>query len=164
MRTMPGSKPFAIAFLILSFLGFLDSAYLTVEHYRGVAPPCSLLSGCERVTTSPYSRLLGVPVALAGALYYLVLLLMTVFALEEAAARALHWALRLAPLGFLASMWFVFVQAFLLRAFCLYCLFSAATSTALFAVALAYWRGAGLGRGGRPGCARRVSGAGSPAP
>ena len=52
MRPMPVSRPLAAAFLVLSFLGFLDSAYLTVAHYRGEAPPCSLLEGCERVTNS----------------------------------------------------------------------------------------------------------------
>jgi uncharacterized membrane protein len=143
MQTASGSRLFAAAFLALCFLGFLDSAYLTIEHYRGVAPPCSFLEGCERVTTSPYSRLLGVPVALAGALYYLALLLLTVFALEEGSMRAFRAALALAPLGFLATLWFVFAQAFILRAFCLFCLFSAATSTALFMLYVASWRSGG---------------------
>jgi uncharacterized membrane protein len=84
--------------------------------------------------------LLGVPVALAGALYYLVLLLLAVSAMEEGTQRLLRRAALLTPLGFLASLWFVFVQAVLLRAFCLYCLFSAAISTTLFGLSIALWR------------------------
>ena len=140
MQTMSDSKPFALVFLILGFLGFLDSTYLTVEHYRGAAPPCSLFEGCETVTASSYSLLLGVPVALAGALYYLVLLLLTVFALEEGNTRVFRWAVRLTPFGFLASLWFLNVQFVILHALCIYCLFSAAASIALFALSAAYWR------------------------
>jgi uncharacterized membrane protein len=47
---------------------------------------------------------------------------------------ALRTALLLSPLGFLASLYFFIIQAFVLHAFCLYCLGSAITSTLVFLI------------------------------
>ena len=44
------------AFFISALIGFIDASFLTIEHYRGVVPPCSIISGCEKVTTSEYSE------------------------------------------------------------------------------------------------------------
>ncbi len=49
-------------------------------------------------------------------------------------------------LMFAATLWLLYVQAFVLRAFCAYCLLSAAVTTALVVVAAA---GRLYGRGGR---------------
>lgn len=134
----PISKSFALAFLIVSFLGFLDAAYLTVEHYRGVIPPCGVIEGCEEVTTSAYSTISGVPVALGGALFYLALFLLSILRFERENDKFLKIAAYLAPLGFLASLWFLYLQIFVIQAVCIYCLFSALTSTTLFILGLIF--------------------------
>ncbi len=121
-------------FLVLSLLGFLDAAYLTLEHYRGVVPPCSVVQGCEQVTTSGYSMIFGIPVALLGALYYLIILLFSIAYLDTQNDRWLRQAAFFTPLGFLASLWFIYLQAVIIRAWCLYCIGSATTSTLLFVI------------------------------
>ena len=68
----------AFAFLFVSFFGFLDATYLTINHYQGKIPPCSIVVGCEIVTTSRYSLFLNIPVALIGAIYYLTVFVLTV--------------------------------------------------------------------------------------
>src|SRR5690348_14780226 len=60
--------------IILSFLGFLDAAYLTILHYKNVIPPCSIAHGCETVLTSQYATLGPIPIALLGVFFYLVVL------------------------------------------------------------------------------------------
>jgi len=67
------SSSWMIAFAVVALLGFVDATYLTVEHYRGVVPPCTT-AGCEIVLTSEYSVLFGVPTALFGSVYYFLIL------------------------------------------------------------------------------------------
>jgi len=125
-----------IVFLIVSVLGFLDATYLTVEHYRGVIPPCSLVEGCETVLASEYAAVWGIPVALLGAVYYLFMSILALLYLDRGNVKALIGAAWGTILGLLASSWFLFVQFAILRAVCLYCLLSAASSLLLFALGM----------------------------
>ena len=136
---MTFNKPFkisnnllAIIFLIVSFVGFLDATYLTIEHYRGVIPPCTILAGCGNVTTSKFALIAGVPVALLGAIYYLSIFILSVLYLDCKKKSFLQLTAKLTIIGFLASAYFVYLQLFVIGYICLYCMFSAATSTLLF--------------------------------
>ena len=133
-------------FLPVSFLGFLDASYLTVKHFVGTPLPCSVLHGCEEVTTSQYSVIGGIPVALLGAVYYLAIFILILSVLRrnmfsssgvENVADAnedklLNLTVRLTVIGLLASLWFIYLQLFVIKAICLYCMFSAFTSITLF--------------------------------
>lgn len=135
MRLAPVPTSLAIAILVVAALGFADAAYLTIEHYKGVIPPCSIVSGCETVLTSSYSIVLGVPVSLLGAIYYF-LIAGGIFAYIDTKKTAiLKWTLSITIFGLLMSLWFIFLQAIVIKAWCLYCLGSAATSIALFVLA-----------------------------
>jgi len=125
-----------IIFLIVSFIGFLDATYITAKHYFGSPITCSILGGCEQVTTSIYSAVFNIPVALIGAVYYLILFTLTVLYLDIKNEHVFYTASKITVLGFMASLWFVYLQFFILNAFCLYCLVSAATSTILFALGI----------------------------
>lgn len=128
----PVPKWVLVAFLVVSFLGFLDATYLTIEHFRGVIPPCTFLGGCEKVMTSEYSVLFGVPVALGGSAYYLTVFILTVLFLQTGSEKFFRWASWLATGGFLASLWFLYLQLFVIKAICVYCMFSVVTATTLF--------------------------------
>ncbi len=132
------SKKFAGLFLFVGFLGFLDATYLTVEHFQGTIPPCSVVQGCERVLTSPYATAAGIPVALLGALYYLGIVVGALFYFDTAREKILEHLAWFTSAGLLASLWFLFLQAFILHSFCQYCLLSAATSTTLFGLGMWY--------------------------
>ena len=73
-RTSPGTELHAplgaLALAALAYAGFVISTYLTIVHYRGYVSPCYVVQGCETVQTSKYSVILGVPVALLGALFF----------------------------------------------------------------------------------------------
>ena len=123
----------------MSFAGFLDASYLTAKHYLHFEVTCSFLNGCEQVLTSPYSVLLGVPVALLGVLYYLGVFLSAVAFIDRKKPIFLKAVVLFPIVGFALSVWFVFVQAFLLEAFCLYCVVSALISICLFILTLSYF-------------------------
>jgi len=122
--------------LVISLIGFIDATYLTVEHYKNVVPPCSITEGCEDVLTSTYAVVGGIPVALAGAVYYFLILASAFAYLESKNSRFLKFAFGLTVLGFLASLWFVYLQFFVINSLCAYCLVSALTSILLFIAAI----------------------------
>lgn len=135
-RSMHLPKWLIWSFIIISFLGFLDASYLTIAHYTGLALRCSVFTGCEQVTTSPYSVIFGVPLALLGMFYYLTMLLLTFFYFDskkESLPKLIAW---LSCAGFLATIWFVYLQLFVIKAICEYCMISATTSTLLFILGL----------------------------
>ncbi|KKW30889.1 MAG: hypothetical protein UY72_C0001G0001 [Candidatus Uhrbacteria bacterium GW2011_GWD2_52_7] len=126
------SPKLLLAWLGLSFLGFMDAAYLTASHYTHITLPCTIVHGCEIVTTSPYSVAFGIPVALFGAVYYLSVFFGIVTYKETKNAMLLRGISWFTTFGLAASAWFLYVQAVILEAYCQYCLLSAITSTALF--------------------------------
>ncbi|MBI2037386.1 MAG: vitamin K epoxide reductase family protein [Candidatus Magasanikbacteria bacterium] len=132
------SNKFSFGFLAVSAVGFVDATYLTAKHFLGEPITCSILHGCEQVTASEYSIMFGLPVALLGALYYLsVLLLITIYLQTKQRAPLLLVSL-LTLFGFLFSLRFVYLQIFVIKAICIFCMVSATTSTLLFIFSLTF--------------------------
>jgi uncharacterized membrane protein len=116
---------------VVALVGVIDASYLTIEHLSGNSVRCMIVTGCDEVLQSSYATLPGgVPVAALGAVAYL-----TAFSLATLSVFGYEGARRLlAPLVavmFLATLWFVYLQAFRIHAFCVYCLLSAAVTTTL---------------------------------
>ena len=120
----------------LALVGVAESVYLTVEHFAGRSVRCVVVTGCDTVLTSSYATVAGgIPLAAVGAFaYFTAFSLATLAYFGYTGTRPLLGLL--AALMFAASVWYVYVQAFVLQAFCAYCLLSAAVSTALALVAL----------------------------
>ena len=125
-----------IFFAIVSFVGMADTIYVTINHYKGIIPPCTLLNGCETVLTSKYSEVFGVPIALFGALFYSAVFLFSLAYLKTKNNKIIIVFLVLTALAFLMSLFFVYLQFFVIKAVCEYCLTSAAASTILFAASV----------------------------
>jgi len=122
-----------VAFLLTAFIGFADAAYLTAKHYLGEIPPCSLVSGCETVLTSPYATVVGnMPVALVGAVYYLALFIGGILYVDTKNTAVIKTIAYFTFVGFIISAILVGLQVFIIRALCLYCIASAITSTLLW--------------------------------
>lgn len=124
-------KIVGIIFIIFSAIGFVDATYLTIQHYNGVIPPCTI-DGCEIVLTSPQSVILGIPVALLGALYYVTILILAIAFIDTKNIRLLKGASYITILGFFMSLYFVYLQIFVIKNICQYCMVSALTSTVMF--------------------------------
>lgn len=134
------AKVCSAAALCAAFLGFIDATYLSAMHYAEGAPPCLINVGCEVVLTSRYAEVLGVPVALVGAAYYLVLVLLLVAHLDGGKLGTAKAAAFFAAVGVFASLWFIYLQVFVLTSACLYCLLSAASSALACAFSCLSWR------------------------
>jgi uncharacterized membrane protein len=132
-----GGRAWDWAVALVALVGLTDAAYLTVEHLSGNSVRCMVVSGCDEVLQSSYATVAGgVPVAAVGAVAYF-----TVFSLATLAAFGYDGARKLlTPLVavmFLATLWFLYLQAFVIRAFCTYCLISATVTTVLALLVLA---------------------------
>lgn len=130
----PVSKETLVLFFVVALLGFTDATYLTIEHYLNQIPPCAI-TGCETVLTSPYSVMAGIPVSLLGSIYYLIILVAMMVYFDTKKEVVLRGTLIFTVAGLLSSIYFTAIQAFVLNAYCQYCLLSALTSTLLFIIA-----------------------------
>ena len=106
----------------LAVVGIAVSAYLTYNHLAGTAPVCVGGSGgCGAVQASRYSEVLGVPVAVIGVFGYAAMLLSALIRTERAAVFGLFFALT----GALYSAYLTYLELFVLRAICQWCVASA---------------------------------------
>ena len=121
---------------VLSLVGLGLATYLSVAHLSGAGVACGVSGGCGAVTTSEYSRFLGIPVALMGVAGYAALLMGSLAALGLPQPPApLRWGLAgIACAGFAFSAYLTATQAFLIGSYCVYCLTSASLMTALMAL------------------------------
>lgn len=121
---------------VLSLGGLADSIYLTVTHLTGENVTCLASSGCSEVLSSAYASVGKIPLAAFGALgYFVAFSLATLAAFGYARARTF---LTVVIAGMLATtLWLLYVQAFVLHAFCDFCLLSAGLTLALAAIVAA---------------------------
>ena len=124
----------AVLFLGIGLIGFADSSFLAMKHYLALPVPCFIVQGCDIVTTSRFSMIGPVPLAVLGMLYYLVVIILAVAYFDSKKKNILLFLAKFSVIGFATSVYLVYLQAFILHAFCLYCLISATTSTLLFLI------------------------------
>jgi uncharacterized membrane protein len=134
-----GSRARVILYSIAALFclaGLADATYLCVIAFTGETAACSGQAGCFEVLGSKYAKFAGMPVAAFGALGYFTAFTFATFAAFDYKHAARFFALTVC-LMFAATLWFLYVQAFLLHAYCRYCLFSAAITFLLMGLVVA---------------------------
>jgi uncharacterized membrane protein len=127
-----------IAASIVALVGLADSVYLTASHYTAEPVPCSMIEGCEKVLTSEFAEVAGVPIAAFGAAAYFVAFSLAILA-------AYHYPRTWQLFGLLsaamaaASLWLIYLQVFVIGAICQFCMISAASSITLFVLFAVSW-------------------------
>ena len=121
---------------VLSLVGLVEATYLTVLYLTGETAVCGGSPDCWQVLGSKYARIGPFPVAAFGALAYFSAFSFATFA-AFGYARARAFFVVVVCGMFAATLWLLFVQAFVLHAYCRYCLFSAAIVFLLAALAVA---------------------------
>jgi uncharacterized membrane protein len=127
-----------VLILLLSFFGLADSWYLAESALTHTPLSCNIegLGDCNVVAGSPYSQFFGIPLALFGVAFYTLLFVFSALLLFVRTRQIYLSLLVFASLGFLASLYFMFLQLFVIKATCIYCLTSAILSAFIFACAL----------------------------
>ena len=120
---------------IVALFGLADGIYLTIEHVTGRTAQCIASSGCQDVLSSKYAAMGPIPLASLGALAYFAAFSTALLAAFGYAKCKALFAL-LAGVMFATTLWLLYLQAFVLHAFCDYCLFSAGVTTVLTLIAI----------------------------
>jgi uncharacterized membrane protein len=121
---------------IISLAGLADATYLTVTHLTGDDLVCGSPGGCSAVLGSVYASVAGIPTAAFGALaYFVAFSSATLAAFGYARARTVFLLVVMAMFG--ATLWLLYLQAFILHAFCPFCLLSAALTFLLAGIVVA---------------------------
>lgn len=120
--------------IALSLFGLLVSIYMTIYSITANDNMCLGSGDCSIINASRYSKINGIPVALIGVIGY-------------AAIVGLHWLERrndffktngsmilfgISLIGFLFTLWLVYIEIAVLKAYCPFCIASQVTMTIVF--------------------------------
>ena len=123
-----------IALIALTIIGLLVSIYMTIYKITSNDSMCIGSKDCSVVNASRYSEIYGIPVAVVGALGYAAIL--AVLLLErnpgffKQNGTMLLFGLSLT--GFLFTLYLIFLEIALIKAYCPFCITSQATMTIIF--------------------------------
>ena len=112
---------------IVALIGVADAVYLSVHHFTAEPVPCSLVAGCETVLTSQYAVIAGVPLAAFGALAYFVAFALALLAAFGNRVTWILFGIQVVLMAIFTS-WLLYLQAYVIGAFCQFCLLSAVTT------------------------------------
>ncbi|GEM_PF-352292 len=114
-----------IASLLLAMIGVGISSYLTAAHFIGtsaLACPATSTFNCEAVTTSPESHILGIPVAVLGLAFYVVMTAFNLPVAWYARDRRVHLArLFLSIAGMAFVLYLISAELLIIHAVCVWC-------------------------------------------
>ena len=117
---------------VLAVVGLGIAGYLTYVHYAGIHVLCAAGGGCETVQTSSYSKLAGVPVPVLGLIGYAGILV-ALFVPGDSGRLA---TAGLALVGFGFSVYLTYLEVFVIKAICQWCVGSAVLMTAIAVLAV----------------------------
>jgi uncharacterized membrane protein len=121
-----------IAIGAVALVGLAIATYLTYVHYAGLHPLCLASGGCEKVQSSHWSKLAGIPVATIGLVGYAAILALLFVPGEMGLAGTALVAL----VGFGFSLYLTYTELFKIHAVCQWCVASAVLMTVLAALSV----------------------------
>ena len=128
-----------MAIALLALVGLFVSAYLTLFKLGYLGEIQCAVGGCETVQMSPYAMLLGLPVAVWGVGAYVVLFALALVGIQPRWADSPRVALGLfgvAAVGVAFSAYLTYLEAFVIHAWCQWCVVSAILVTLIFLLSL----------------------------
>lgn len=130
-----------IAALALGGVGL--ATYLAMYKLGMIGQLACNVGQCETVNLSRWAVFLGIPVAVWGVGFYLVLFLVALIGTTERYVNASwvsHALLALTSWGVLFSGWLTYLELQVIHAVCMFCVISAVLVTVMFLVAVMEWR------------------------
>lgn len=123
------------ASIALTLIGLAVSIYMTVFKLTGNEKMCVGNGGCSIVNDSPYAEIYKIPVAAFGVGGYLAMLAVLVLEKKGGAffkknATMINFGLGL--IGFLFTIYLIYLEIFIIKALCPFCLISQIAMTLLF--------------------------------
>ena len=128
---------YEIILIILSLGGLYIANKIRLEKKAGHKMVCPLNGNCEEVLNSDFARIVGVPLEISGMIYYFLVIVTNILfivlpSLQNSLLTVILFGITL--FGFVFSLYLTSVQAFYLKNWCTWCLYSALFSTLIFIV------------------------------
>lgn len=122
------------ALLVLVVIGLLVSVYMTIYKFTDNDAMCVGSGDCKTVNASRFSEINGIPVALVGVGGYVAILAMLLFEKRNDFLRrnATMILFGFSLLGFLFTLYLVYIEVAVLKAYCPFCIASQVTMTLIF--------------------------------
>jgi len=124
---------------VLSLIGLFVAFYLTAHALGWTGPLVCGIGECETVQASKWAKVGPVPVALIGLIGYVALLVLSFLGIQPGRrrSRAIGGLLLAgATIGFAFSAWLTYLEAFVIHAWCQWCVSSAILMTVIFVASL----------------------------
>lgn len=124
---------------VAGIVGFIDASYLTLTKFTKAPLYCTPgLGDCHTVNASRWSELWGIPIAAFGlAAYAIVILVLLLSKRSEWVNRYQNLILfALSFTGFLYSVYLTYLELFVIRAICQWCMLSALSITVIMIAAI----------------------------
>jgi len=124
--------------ILFTVIGLLVSIYMTIFKITNNESMCIGSHGCSIVNSSRYSEVNGIPVAVIGVVGYLAIL--AALLLEQRPGffqqngTLLFFGLSLT--GFLFTLYLIFVEVALIKAYCPFCITSQIVMTLIFIISV----------------------------
>ncbi len=134
---MPTLRWQPIASLLLSVYGLGASIYLTITHFDKATLVCNTggIINCAKVTTSPQSEILGIPVAMLGLAFFVPMLVLCLPVAWRSTQRWVHVVrLVLSVTGVGMIVYLISAELFIIKAICLWCSSVHIATLALFII------------------------------
>ena len=128
---------------LIALVGLFVALYLTLYKVGVIGELVCSIGSCEAVQTSRWSTFLGLPVAAWGLVFYVSVLTMALAGLTERYEDSRLLALGMLALtvwGALFSLWLTYLELFVIRAICQWCVISALLAVGLMVVSYLDWR------------------------
>ncbi len=128
---------------ILSIIGFFVSRHIYRAKKTGVKLVCHFGGGkqsCNEVVESEYGKTFGVPNEVAGMVYCVAVLLLSLYLLNSPLDyTTFNVFLIISGIAFIFSIYLIFIQAFVLKKFCEWCLATALINIFIFTILTAFY-------------------------
>jgi uncharacterized membrane protein len=128
---------------VLALMGVGVAAYLSLYKLGIIGTLTCSIGSCETVNTSRWAVFMGLPVAVWGLGFYVILFALTLLSVQPRWSESLGMSkaiLALTAWGVLFSGWLTALELFVIHAICQWCVISAIIVTVMFGVSIAEYR------------------------
>lgn len=127
----------------LALVGVFVALYLTLYKVGAIGELSCTVGSCTTVQSSKWATFIGLPVAAWGLGFYLSVFAVTLVGLQDRFVDSKPIALFLVAssgFGTAFSLWLTYLEAFVIKAWCQWCVVSAILVTCIFIASLLDWR------------------------
>ncbi len=120
-----------ILIILLAFAGLVNAVLIHEKTAGSIVAPCFIVQGCDTVLHSVYARAFGEPLSVWGMIYYGLIIIFSIGYMVDKKEYLRHMLMAIIAIGFACSLYFLYLQIFILKTFCSYCLLSLIDTVAL---------------------------------